>query len=283
MAKYVVDGETLTGIADKLRQMKNSDNTILLSSFASEIEKIYESFKNLIDGSIVDLIIPNGTKSVRAYMFSGSTGLKSVVIPESVTSIGNTAFSWCLGMKSIKIPKSVSSIGSYAFTNCENCLTYDFSDHTQVPTLSDSTVFNGINSKARIIVPEALYVDWVNAAHWSAYSNNIVSVGRAEAFNTVPLEAIWIYGSGCFGYVTGRDIALYAYYQIDDGAPTEFSNAAPAFESLGMSQSYDGDTCYTMNKTSYNGKITLGVPGEYKFWIQDSSGNKYYQRILEVV
>ena len=53
---------------------------------------------------ITDLIIPDGTTSIRDYAFCDCTNLTSVTIPDSVTSIGKSVFSGCSGLRSITLP-----------------------------------------------------------------------------------------------------------------------------------------------------------------------------------
>ena len=172
MSKYAIDKQTLTDIADVIRSVKGTNAPIFTNDFSAEIEGIGDTLRSVIEGSGVDVIIPNGTTTIKAYTFSGCTNLKSVTIPDTVISIGNTAFSWCSNLASITIPKSVTNIGSYAFTNC-GCLVYDFSDHTNIPSLVDTTAFNAINASAKIIVPGLKYFTWITATNWADYKDNI--------------------------------------------------------------------------------------------------------------
>ncbi len=76
--------------------------------------------KLYFDGELVtDIVIPDGTESIKNSAFCGCTSLASVTIPNSVTSIGNTAFDGCTNLASVIIPDSVTSIGNYAFYNCK--------------------------------------------------------------------------------------------------------------------------------------------------------------------
>ena len=60
--------------------------------------------------------IPNGTKSIGLYAFSGCTSLTSVTIPKGVYSIGPYAFENCTSLKSVKVPDSVIYIEKNVFT-----------------------------------------------------------------------------------------------------------------------------------------------------------------------
>ena len=51
---------------------------------------------------------------------------------------------------------------------------FDFHTHTQIPTLSNASAFNNTPSSKKIVVPDALYDDWIAATNWSSTTNNIV-------------------------------------------------------------------------------------------------------------
>ena len=85
-----------------------------ISSFKwSEFEtKLSEAMKKdtglliaLIEGdeaTLENIVIPPGTKKIKAELFSGNTAIKSVVIPSSVEEIGATAFN-CPNLETITI------------------------------------------------------------------------------------------------------------------------------------------------------------------------------------
>lgn len=152
-----------------------------------------ELVKAVIEGAD-SIVIPDYITVVGKNAFYGRT-LKSVTIPSSVTALSDGAFDQCTMLTSVDfttgceqlgrnafrncaftyifIPESVNYIGNNAFANCANCITYDFSNHTSIPSLSNINAFNGINSEARIIVPQSLYDDWKVATNWANYSSRI--------------------------------------------------------------------------------------------------------------
>ena len=123
--------------------------------------------------SLKNVVIPNGVTSIGADTFYFCHSLTNVVIPNSVTSIGNDAFYSCYSLTSIVIPNSVTSIGNYAFYRCYSLTKYDFSQHTSVPSLSNTNVFTDISGSCKIIVPDSLYDEWIAASNWSTYANYI--------------------------------------------------------------------------------------------------------------
>ena len=57
---------------------------------------------------------------------------------------------------------------------------YDFSECSAVPVLSSS---NGIQEKdyiSAIIVPDALYDEWIAATNWAAYASKIKKASEVE-------------------------------------------------------------------------------------------------------
>lgn len=130
--------------------------------------------------SLSDIVIPNSITSIGYYAFGSCRSLSNIVIPNSVTSIGNYTFNNCYSLASVVIPSSVTSIGNYAFSSCSSVAFYDFSQCTSVPTLGGTSVFSYGNSDCKIVVPDALYDEWIGATNWSSYASKIV---KASEFN----------------------------------------------------------------------------------------------------
>lgn len=123
--------------------------------------------------SLTNIIIPSSMTSIGTNVFKACYSLTNIIIPNSVDSIGIDAFSTCYSLTNITMPSSMTSIGSGVFSACYSIIEYDFSTHTTVPTLSATSAFTSINSIAKIIVPDALYDEWIAATNWITYADYI--------------------------------------------------------------------------------------------------------------
>ena len=113
------------------------------------------AFNKLIDGSILSLVIPDGTTKIGDFAFNGCWGLTSVTIPSSVTSIGSNAFQDCRDLTgTLTIPSSVTSIGNSAFSNCSG-LTGTLTIPSSVTSIGDGT-FSGCSGLTSLSLPNTL-------------------------------------------------------------------------------------------------------------------------------
>lgn len=134
--------------------------------------------------SLINVILHDQVTTIGTCAFSGCKNLTSIIIPDSVTSIGNSAFNHCSSLTSITIPNSVTSIDYGAFGDCTSMQYYDFSTHGSVPTLRSITVFIHFPSTCKIIVPDALYDEWIAATNWSTYADYIIKKSDWDASQT---------------------------------------------------------------------------------------------------
>ena len=125
--------------------------------------------------SLTNVTIPNSVTMIGANIFSYCNSLTNVTIPNSATSISRYTFYGCRSLTNVTIPNSVTTIDDSAFRNCTGIQLYDFSQHTSVPTLSNTNAFEGINANCAIKVPALLYGEWIAATNWSTYASYIVA------------------------------------------------------------------------------------------------------------
>ena len=147
------------------------------------------------------ITIPKGMASMGNYMFYYCQNLKSVSAPKSF-SAGKWAFNYCYSLR--RITQSSISFGESAFastclcsykirgslayfsqqssfSSCKAMAYYDLSNVGSVPSLKNTNVFYGIPSDCKIIVPDALYDEWIAATNWSAYASNIIKKSDWDA------------------------------------------------------------------------------------------------------
>ncbi len=95
-------------------------NVVIWDSNASPIRNGAALY---FDGALVtELVIPEGTETVKARVFADCSGIVSVTIPESVTSVGDYAFGNCQELKSIDVRAIIDSgsFSSNAFSDCSS-------------------------------------------------------------------------------------------------------------------------------------------------------------------
>lgn len=117
------------------------------------------------NATITSIVIPDSYTSIGMEAFSGCTALESAVIGKGITGIGTNVF-LNAELKRVKFGNSITRITSYAFYSCPLEL-LDFREATSVPTLDDGTIFVGMAEGCQIVVPDALYDEWVAASRWS--------------------------------------------------------------------------------------------------------------------
>lgn len=194
MAEYLIKGETLTGIADAIREKTGGTDPVAVSDMAGKIAGIEAGCGDidaLIDRSITE-ISSSSVTSIGEGAFSYSNALTTVGFPVA-TSIGNYAFYFCNALTTVNFPVA-TSIGEGAFQYCNALTTVDFPVATSIGdsafqycTLLESLLLRGNNvcelqSKTSfnatpiksgtgyIYVPSALIEQYKVETNWSTYA-----------------------------------------------------------------------------------------------------------------
>lgn len=121
--------------------------------------------------------LPNSfstTPTISAQAFNADNALTYIKLPSNLTTLTTKVFYGCEALSYIKIPSSVTSIEANAFAGCRGLLTFDFRDHSSVPTLADPNVFYQTPNNREIVVPDSLYNTWIETGNWSSSTNGIV-------------------------------------------------------------------------------------------------------------
>ena len=195
MAEYLIQGETLTGIADAIRGKTGGTDPVAVSDMAAQIEGIEVGGGGDIDALIYRSITEISSSSVTSIgdsAFRSCSNLTTVDFPVA-TSIGPSAFYSCRSLTTVDFPVA-TSIGSYAFYSCRSLTTADFPVVTSIGTyafnscrvlkslllrgnnvctLSSTNAINSTPIKSGtgyIYVPSALIEQYKASTNWSTYS-----------------------------------------------------------------------------------------------------------------
>ena len=167
--KEVLLPNSLQTIGTYLFYFCTSLKKVILSKNISRIES--SMFRGC--QSLTNIIIPNGVYNLNTSAFQDCYLLSNITIPDTVTNVGTNLFQNCYSLVNIK-PSINSSLSSYMFFYCYNIIKYDFSSCNKIPTLSNTSAFDGINPIAKIVVPDDLYDSWITASVWTNFANYIV-------------------------------------------------------------------------------------------------------------
>lgn len=127
--------------------------------------------------SLKTLVLPNRS-SFSELTLSGDYAIKEIILPLSLTTVPYGTCQSLQQITKVKFPKSITSIASSSFQSCSGCGVFDFSTHETIPTIQSNS-FSSINANAKIIVPDALYNDWIAASNWSDLASRIVKASEA--------------------------------------------------------------------------------------------------------
>ena len=110
--------------------------------------------------------------------FSGNTNLVNVGFPNMTdiyTEGMKDTYSGCTSLKTVDFSK-LSAVGTDGldgtFSGCTSLEIVLFQNSAAVPTISETT-FANTNDTFNVIVPDALYEDWIADESWSALSSQI--------------------------------------------------------------------------------------------------------------
>ena len=156
MSKVLINTETLTSIADAIREKTGETETYkpaempqaILSIEGGEIDKDFsvryirrnltsDEINRILELAVDDLpvkdiseylfycqdefdnlIIPNGYKYIYRNAFSRCYKLRTMSLPEGLVSIAYVAFEQCTSLQEVELPASIQTIEQEAFNKC---------------------------------------------------------------------------------------------------------------------------------------------------------------------
>lgn len=122
--------------------------------------------------SITSIVFPEGITKIPLACCGNCSNLANVSIPNTVTKIYGGAFQQCNSLVEIFIPSSVTNIYGNVFAYANSLKTLDLSEHTTVPSLSDTDF---PSSLTKIKVKSSMVSAFKAATNWSTYADIISS------------------------------------------------------------------------------------------------------------
>lgn len=128
-------------------------------------------------------VIPENVVDIRDAIFSGCTNLQKVIFNNSskLTKTPDSFLSGCTSLTEFTFPPLIERIQPSCFNNCTNLSIVNCLNLSAVPTLDNINAFSNVSNDCKIIVPDDLYEDWIAAANWSTYADNIISKSDWDA------------------------------------------------------------------------------------------------------
>ncbi len=121
------------------------DNGWAITSFATIGSYMFYNCK-----ALVNLFLPNNTKTIEPYAFRNCERLSVIAIPDNVSSIGHQAFENCISTRVIPLPNQLTYIGDMAFMGCNG--------------LSELTLPAGVSHLGDGIVKDCQNIELINVA-----------------------------------------------------------------------------------------------------------------------
>lgn len=119
--------ENYKNIANAIRVGNASTTKYAPSEMSRGINDIVNMMKSIIDGSVVNAVIPQGVEKIKSGLFlvdidgvAGNDILKTVSLPSGVKTIEQEAFYQCRNLTEINLPDTIERIGKQAFFQCNN-------------------------------------------------------------------------------------------------------------------------------------------------------------------
>lgn len=170
---YIVDEIVINNITELrtycFAKFKNIKNVTFPENFNSIRAEAFLS-------SSVEKVYLGGCKTLSSRAFYGCGSLAYIDI-SNVEVLENRVFYGCVNLSSpLRVNPAVTTIYVYTFSNTGKVPYIDFTRHSFVPILENVSAFQVTSYK--IVVPDALYDEWIAATNWSSLASRIVKASE---------------------------------------------------------------------------------------------------------
>ena len=272
-----------TGISNKRIHIENLAAYSAITCEVNDAGPLYDNYLYVDGEQVTDLVLPDTTRTVGKYAFSGCKGLQTITLSDSLRNIEEGGFYHISGVQSVRLPAAVEKVGKKAFYDCDSLRTI-ISDAVNVPQLGAQCFyrwfeFNYTGFYSRYNVLLGCSVDSLAYAadnSWKAYKfrkerprisvnatgGTVTGAGDYSCDEWVTLTAIADEGYSFIGWSDG-DQTNPRYVQAENDATYEalFSNTLTGVESNSTR------TTMTMDKFILNNRMYIRDPHGHLYTI----------------
>ena len=135
------------------------DSLVLVKGLEEIGESAFEGCKSLPNVSL-----PESLVKIAKAAFKDCEKIDSVMMAEGLKEIGESAFENCESLDSLSLPSTITTLEKAAFRNCKSIVLVR--SEIREPFSIDLSVFEGIDSKAKLKVPKGTRAAYMKADGW---------------------------------------------------------------------------------------------------------------------
>lgn len=197
------------------------DSLVLVKGLEEIGESAFEGCKSLPNVSL-----PESLVKIAKAAFKDCEKIDSVMMAEGLKEIGESAFENCESLDSLSLPSTITTLEKAAFRNCKSIVLVR--SEIREPFPIDLSVFEGIDSKAKLKVPKGTRAAYMKTEGWyqhfamiigGIYRITLVSKGYGvatcendTATTDIPSDSVKVKTE----FITVRNDSLtYSFYEGD--------------------------------------------------------------------
>ena len=153
------------------------DNKVIKASYNTEL---YEGITSIGEYAFYyskkeDINIPSSVTNIGKSAFYNSNFVE--IVAKNVVGEVNQAFRACPFLKKVVLG-DIDKISNYCFYTSSQLELLDLRKCTKIPLLDNTNALGSINNYFKIVVPDALYDEWIVATNWATYASRIVKASE---------------------------------------------------------------------------------------------------------